>query len=129
MMKRYIIIMCSCAALLSGCSSGLKQENEALKEEIAQRREALDTNQQQEIAALRQQLAVTDSLLTVAKREHDEQHEWVMAHATELADHSPEVLRLNRLRARLDSLQVEFGSQAQKLKTLLHLVEKRQRQE
>ena len=57
-----------------------------------------------------------DSLLNVARQEHDAQHEWVMSHATELNDHSPEVLRLNSLRQRRDSLQVEFERQAQKVK-------------
>lgn len=105
-----------CAAFLTCCTSKLKKENEELREEIAERREGLTVRLQAELESARQQLQVTDSLLNVARQEHDAQHEWVMSHATELNDHSPEVLRLNSLRQRRDSLQVEFERQAQKVK-------------
>ena len=109
-------MLIACAALLSGCTSKLKKENEELREEIAERRSGLTARLQAELDSARQQLQVTDSLLNVARQEHDAQHEWVMSHATELNDHSPEVLRLNSLRQRRDSLQVEFERQAQKVK-------------
>ena len=102
--------------VLTACTSNLKKENEALRDEIEERRENLETSIQNNLEAARQELAVTDSLLNIAKREHDEQHEWVMSHATQLNEQSPEVLKLNQLRAQRDSLQVEFEKQAQKVK-------------
>ena len=115
--------MC-CVLALTACTSNLKKENEALREEIDERRENLEVSIQENLATAREQLAVTDSLLNIARREHDEQHEWVMSHATELDEQSPEVLRLNSLRARRDSLQVEFEKQAQKVKFYMRKSEK-----
>jgi hypothetical protein len=122
-MKQSIGIMC-CVLALTACTSNLKKENEALREEIDERRENLEVSIQENLATAREQLAVTDSLLNIARREHDEQHEWVMSHATELDEQSPEVLRLNSLRARRDSLQVEFEKQAQKVKFYMRKSEK-----
>ena len=106
-MKRvspYVILVAM--LLLLGCSSKLKQENEALRNEIDQRREALQNKQQTELQQARDELAVTDSLLEAVTTEHDTLHEWVMAHSTELNDQSEPVIRLNTLRARRDSLHV-----------------------
>ena len=118
-----LIIMCS-ALVLTGCHSNLKKENEALRDEIDARREHLAASLQDSLASARQQLALTDSLLNHAKRKHDEQHNWVMSHASQLNEQSEEVLRLNQLRAQRDSLQVEFEKQAQKVKFYLSKVEK-----
>lgn len=118
-----LIIMCS-ALVLTGCHSNLKKENEALRYEIDARREHLAASLQDSLASARQQLALTDSLLNHAKRKHDEQHNWVMSHASQLNEQSEEVLRLNQLRAQRDSLQVEFEKQAQKVKFYLSKVEK-----
>lgn len=108
---------------LTACTSNLKKENEAMKVEIAERRENLESNLQDKLTEAQQELAITDSLLNIAKSQHDEQHEWVMSNATELDDQSPEVLYLNRLRAQRDSLQVEFERQAQKVKFYMKKVE------
>ncbi|MCR4957003.1 MAG: hypothetical protein K6B13_00090 [Prevotella sp.] len=102
----------------------MKKENEALRDEIDARREHLASSLQDSLASARQQLALTDSLLNHAKRKHDEQHNWVMSHASQLNEQSEEVLRLNQLRAQRDSLQVEFEKQAQKVKFYLSKVEK-----
>ena len=101
---------------LMGCSSKLKKENEALAEEIAERREALKQHQQQSLEDAQRDLAVTDSLLDVATRQHDEMHQWVMEHAAGLDDRSPEVERLNQLRARCDSLKERFEVLAETIK-------------
>ena len=111
---RRVVFIALCG--LTACTSNLKKENEALREEIAERRENLETSIVENLNSARQELAVTDSLLNIAKRQHDEQHEWVMSHATELNEQSQEVLLLNQLRAQRDSLQVEFEKQAQKVK-------------
>lgn len=92
--------------LLASCQSDLKRQNEALRSEIDQRREALEQHQRDELAAAQTELVVTDSLLSAASRQHDELHQWVMAHATSLTDQSEPVSRLNTLRATRDSLQV-----------------------
>ena len=109
---------------LTACTSNHKKENEALRDEIEERREQLDSTLLRNLEEARQQLAVTDSLLNIARQEHDEQYEWVMENAMELNDRSPEVLQLNRLRARRDSLQVEFEKQAQKVKFYMNKTEK-----
>lgn len=121
-MKRLLIFLL-CGIALTACTSSLKKENEALREEIDERREALREKQQSELADAREQLALTDSLLTVAQREHDALHEWVMSHSTQLNDHSPEVQRLNELRARRDSLHVAFETWAHKVKFFLRQTE------
>ena len=110
-----LYIMCSLLAV-TACTSNLKKENEALRDEIDERREQLDSNLEANLQAAQQELAATDSLLERAQREHDEQYEFVMNNAMQLTDHSPEVLKLNRLRALRDSLKVEFERQAQKVK-------------
>ncbi len=115
MMKK--LLFCAlCALVVTACTSKLKKENEELRQEIAERRAGLSERLQTELDEARRQLQLTDSLLIVAQHEHDAQHEWVMSHATELNDQSPEVLRLNSLRQRRDSLKVEFERQAQKVK-------------
>ena len=115
MMKK--LLLCAlCALALTACTSKLKKENEELRQEIAERRAGLSERLQTELDEARRQLQLTDSLLIAAQHEHDAQHEWVMSHATELNDQSPEVLRLNSLRQRRDSLKVEFERQAQKVK-------------
>lgn len=117
---KHTLLLLLCAASLLSCSSNLKKENEALRSEIAERREALVQKQQDELQKARQAMAEADSLLAAATKEHDELHEWVMAHAQQLNDRSPEVQRLNRLRARVDSLHEAFETQAHKVKYILH---------
>ena len=114
-MKRYIYIIL-CMAAIAGCTSKLKKENETLREEIAQRREALKEHQQQGLEEAQRDLAVTDSLLEVVERQYEEQHQWVMEHAAALGDDSPEVLRVNELRARRDSLKERFEVLAETIK-------------
>ena len=122
-MKSYFIALTCLACIVSGCTSSLKKENQALRAEIEQRREALEAKQNSELEAARQAMAETDSLLTAVSREHDELHEWVMAHSSQMNDHSPEVIRLNTLRARRDSLNVEYQVLAAKIKHILYLQE------
>ena len=117
---RHLLYIMLGVLVMTACTSNLKKENEALRDEIEERRENLETSIQNNLEAARQELAVTDSLLNIAKREHDEQHEWVMSHATQLNEQSPEVLKLNQLRAQRDSLQVEFEKQAQKVKFFMN---------
>lgn len=126
---RKVVMLMLCVASVMACTSKLKKENEALREEIGERREALKEKQQRELADARLQLAITDSLLTIAQREHDELHDWVMAQATELNEQSPEAERLNQLRARQDSLKVEFEKQAHKVKFFLRKIENRENEE
>ncbi len=90
--------------------------NRSRRAEIEQRKAALVHKQDSALAEAQQRLAVVDSLLEVAKAEHDRQHEWVMKHSTKLNDKSPEVLRLNQLRAHRDSLQVEWETLGAKIK-------------
>ena len=117
---RHLLYIMLGVLVMTACTSNLKKENEALRDEIEERRENVETSIQNNLEAARQELAVTDSLLNIAKREHDEQHEWVMSHATQLNEQSPEVLKLNQLRAQRDSLQVEFEKQAQKVKFFMN---------
>lgn len=121
---RHLLYIMLGVLVMTACTSNLKKENEALRDEIEERRENLETSIQNNLEAARQELAVTDSLLNIARQEHDEQYEWVMENAMELNDRSPEVLQLNRLRARRDSLQVEFEKQAQKVKFYMNKTEK-----
>ena len=105
-----------CVAAMTGCTSKLKKENEALTAEIAERREALKEHQQQSLKDAQRDLAITDSLLEDATRRHDELHQWVMEHAATLNDASPEVVRLNGLRQTVDSLKERFEVLAETIK-------------
>jgi len=114
-MKQIFVFML-CVAPIVACTSKLKKENEALAEEIADRREALEEHQQRSLEEAQRDLAVTDSLLEAVTQEHDDLHQWVMEHATELNDQSPEVLRVNELHARRDSLKERFNVLAETIK-------------
>jgi len=105
-----------CLAVLTGCGSKLKKENDALRHDIDQRREALKEHQQQSLEQAQQELAATDSLLSAVQREHDELHQWVMEHSATLGSDAEEVARLNTLRACRDSLQVRFEVLCQTIK-------------
>ncbi len=110
LMKRTIpLLMLSTVLLLSACSHSRRAEIDA-------RKAALKQKQDSALVASQERLAQVDSLLEQAKQEHDRQHEWVMAHSTKLNDQSPEVLRLNQLRAHRDSLQVEWETLGAKIK-------------
>ena len=86
------------------------------RSEIEQRKAALVHKQDSALADAQQRLGQVDSLLEIAKREHDQQHQWVMSHSTKLNDQSPEVIRLNELRAHRDSLQVEWETLGAKIR-------------
>ncbi len=103
-------------AALTGCTSKLKKENEALASEIAERREALKEHQQQSLKDAQRELAVTDSLLEDATRRYDELHRLVMEHAATMNDASPEVVELNGLRRTVDSLKERFEVLAETIK-------------
>ena len=114
-MKQIFVFML-CVTSIVACTSKLKRENEALAEEIADRREALEEHQQRSLEEAQRDLAVTDSLLEAVTQEHDDLYQWVMEHATELNDKSPEVLRVNELHARRDSLKERFNVLAETIK-------------
>lgn len=92
--------------------------------EIEQRKAALVQKQDSALAEAQQRLALVDSMLEATKAEHDRQHEWVMANSTKLKDNSPEVLKLNQLRAHRDSLQAEWETLGAKIKYIRKLKNK-----
>lgn len=92
--------------------------------EIEQRKAALVQKQDSALAEAQQRLAWVDSALEATKAEHDRQHEWVMANSTKLKDNSPEVLKLNQLRAHRDSLQAEWETLGAKIKYIRKLKNK-----
>ena len=109
-MRHLIILLAVVAAVCAGCT------DHSRRSEIEARRTALHHKQDSALAEAQQRLAVVDSMLEAARRAHDAQHEWVMAHATELNEHSPEVLLLNQLRAHRDSLEAEWQTLGAKIK-------------
>ena len=106
LMKRldYLLI----AFLLIAVSVLTSCADRSRRSEIDARKAALEHKQDSTLAATQERLAVVDSLLEAVKKEHDLQHELVMANSTKLKDDSPEVIKLNRLRAHRDSLQAEW---------------------
>ena len=117
-MKKCLFLIPAIALIACG-DSKLERENKELEEEIEERREALDERQKTELADARQELTLTDSLLTEVRRQHDELHKKVMASSGRLTDKSPEVIRLNNLRGKRDSLEVEYKKQSHKVKFFL----------
>lgn len=109
-MNKTIIVAIAALTLLTAC------KNHSRRDEIEARRAALIHKQDSALAEAQQQLALVDSMLEAVKREHDAQHQWVMVHATELNDRSPEVLRLNALRAHRDSLQAQWQTLGTKIR-------------
>ena len=105
-------------ALLTACAGGSSR-----RAEIEARKAALAHKQDSTLLATQRQLAAVDSTLEAVKRAHDRQHEWVMAHATELSDQSAEVTELNRLRARRDSLEAEWKTLGAKIRYIRRLQE------
>ena len=110
------------AALLLFMACGPKSR----RDEIEQRKAALKQKQDSTLQATQQQLAQVDSALEAAKIEHDQLHKWVMEHSTKLNNHSPEVEKLNQLRAHRDSLQVEWETLGAKIKYIRKKQEERQ---
>lgn len=126
-MKRSAIIYSVIAAVaLSACSGNLRQENRTLRNEIEQRRQALEEKQAAELQAAREDLAHTDSLLTETSRRHDELHEWVMQNSNRLTDQAPEVQRLNTMRIQRDSLTVRCEVLTALIKHILRQQEEQQ---
>ncbi len=111
MKKNHFIVIALLAALL--CNACADKSRRA---EIEQRKAALVHKQDSALADAQQQLARVDSMLEQVRREHDQQHEWVMSHSSQLKEQSPEVLRLNELRARRDSLEVEWETLGAKIR-------------
>ena len=109
MKKTSLFIIATAALMLTACGNSRRAEIEA-------RKAALKQKQDSALTASQERLAQVDSLLDQVKAEHDRQHEWVMSHSTQLNDQSPEVLRLNQLRAHRDSLQAEWETLGAKIK-------------
>lgn len=113
MKRKAVLLYATCLFAISVTMSCADKSRRA---EIEQRKEALVHKQDSALAEAQQRLALVDSMLEVAKAEHDKQHEWVMSNSTKLKDNSPEVLRLNQLRAHRDSLQAEWETLGAKIK-------------
>lgn len=108
-MKKMICVLVATLVLVA-CG------NKSRRDEIEARKAALANKQDSTLAAAQRELAQVDSLLEIAKAEHDRQHEWVMSHATELNDQSAEVKKLNELRTRRDSLEVAWQTLGAKIR-------------
>ena len=113
MKRKAVLLYATCLFAISVTMSCADKSRRA---EIEQRKEALVHKQDSALAEAQQRLALVDSMLEVAKAEHDKQHQWVMSNSTKLKENSPEVLRLNQLRAHRDSLQVEWETLGAKIK-------------
>lgn len=109
MKKTSLFIIATAALMLTACGNSRRAEIEARKATLKQKQDSA-------LTASQERLAQVDSLLEQVKAEHDRQHEWVMSHSTQLNDQSPEVLRLNQLRAHRDSLQAEWETLGAKIK-------------
>ena len=118
-MKRLFIYAIIAIITLYACSGKLKRENKALRNEIEQRRQALEEKQAAELQSAREDLAHTDSLLTEVSRQHDELHEWVMQNSRRLSYQDPKVQQLNAIRILRDSLSVRCEVLAALIKHIL----------
>ena len=114
MMKKTTLIPVAVLLMAAGVCLGCADKSR--RSEIEQRKAALVHKQDSALAEAQARLAVVDSMLEATKAEHDRQHEYVMSHSTKLNDSSPEVQKLNQLRAHRDSLQVEWQTLGAKIK-------------
>lgn len=110
MKLNFVLAILLAGTLFASCA------DKSRRAEIDQRKAALVQKQDSALAEAQQRLALVDSMLQTAKREHDRQHEFVMSNGARLNDQSPEVLELNRLRQHRDSLQVEWETLGAKIK-------------
>ena len=106
--------------LLMACQNGKRNESGNDSDGITAATVQAGQSQPQANAlkSTEQELAQVDSTLEVVKREHDSLYQWVMNHATELTEQSPEVIRLTQLRITLDSLKVRFDVLCHRIKTI-----------
>ena len=104
------LLLLTATVLLFSCA------DKSRRAEIEARKAALVNKQDSTLEATQRQLALVDSTLEVVKAEHDSLHAWVMSHSTKMNDQSPEVIKLNALRARRDSLQIEWETLGAKIK-------------
>ena len=121
-MKKSFITLAIALFLVVAVAMGCTDKSR--RAEIEQRKAALVQKQDSALAEAQQRLAWVDSALEATKAEHDRQHEWVMANSTKLKDNSPEVLKLNQLRAHRDSLQAEWETLGAKIKYIRKLKNK-----
>ncbi len=121
-MKKSFITLATALFLVVAVAMGCTDKSR--RAEIEQRKAALVQKQDSALAEAQQRLAWVDSALEATKAEHDRQHEWVMANSTKLKDNSPEVLKLNQLRAHRDSLQAEWETLGAKIKYIRKLKNK-----
>ena len=99
-----IVAICM-VTLLVACGGQTPKTEGVKKDSIVSAR---DVANEKKAEAMR----LVDSLqpvLDAAKQEEAELAAWVIEHAVELKDDAPEVLRLNRMRMHLDSLQKQFA--------------------
>lgn len=113
----HILVFFWVVSLFSACA------DKSRRAEIDARKAALKQKQDSSLVDAQQRLAVVDSLLEVAKAEHDSLHAWVMSNSTKLKEQSPEVVKLNELRTRRDSLQVEWETLGAKIKYIRKKIE------
>ena len=109
-MTRKILTLLLGLLMLAACA------DRSRRAEIEERQEDLEKHQKRELRKAQRQLAEVDSMLEIARFEHDTLHAWVMSHTTSLTDSSEEVLRLNHLRAHRDSLEVQWNTLGAKIK-------------
>lgn len=112
------------AALAVSC--GNNRQSTGMQDEIDKRYEAIGERRQQALKAAEEELAVVSPMLDSVKAEHDRQYELVMERAAKLNDQSPEVMKLNRLRARRDSIQARFNVLCEKIKYIHRKADDRQ---
>jgi uncharacterized lipoprotein YajG len=109
-MTRKILTLLLGLLMIAACA------DRSRRAEIEERQEDLEKHQKKELRKAQRELAEVDSLLEIARFEHDTLHAWVMNHATSLTETSDEVLRLNQLRAHRDSLEVRWNTLGAKIK-------------
>ena len=117
--KIYLAALLVIAYVSMGCA------DKSRRTEIEQRKAALIHKQDSSLADAQARLAEVDSLLEIAKQQHDAQHKLVMDNSTKMNNNSPEVKKLNELRAHRDSLQAEWQTLGAKIRYIKQQKEKK----
>lgn len=110
-MKRLPVIIALVAATLIAVSC-----NNSRRNEIDARKAALKNKQDSTLLAAQKELSVVDSTLVVVKADYERMKKEVEQHRAELKATEEELMTLNLLRVKRDSLQVQWDLLGAKIK-------------
>ena len=94
-----VVLLAACSGQTPNNKESVKKDSVVTARDVALEKKAVAEKLKDSLTAVIEEAAAEEAELA----------EWVMAHAVELKDDAPEVMRLNRMRMHLDSLRKQLG--------------------